>query len=128
MPHRMSIEEINKAIGAHGAWKLKLKTAITHSTSDATPENMKLDDHCEFGKWLYGPLVDGDIKSGMPYKVVRRLHAEFHKSAGAVLELAVNGQSDKAEMLFDGEFSERSHILIVALNKWKNELMRAAAA
>lgn len=130
MNSKVMLTEINNAIGAHGAWKLKLRTAIDRKSSDASPDNVKCDDQCAFGKWLYGPLMSAEIKDGMPYMVVLRLHAEFHECAAGVLEDALGGKSVRAKATFDGEFKARSQTLVQALNKWKNEIMaeqRAAA-
>ena len=61
-------------------------------------------------------------KQGKPYEVVTRLHADFHKCAGTVLRKAISQESRDAASLLSGEFEQKSKILIVALNKWKNEL------
>ena|SRR6218665_3572831 len=118
------IDEITSAIGAHGAWKLRLRTAISHGSSDVTPEIVAKDDQCAFGKWLHGSSLDADIRAGKPYEVVQRLHADFHRCAGDVLRKAVSGQARDANTLFEGEFTERSQILVTALTKWKGELQR----
>lgn len=121
MTDKTTIDAINKAVGAHGAWKLKLRTAITHGRSEVTPEIVRQDNQCEFGKWLYGPEVSAELRAGVPYGVVKRLHAEFHKCAADVLQKAVNGHPGAADLL-EGEFSERSKTLVAALSKWKGEL------
>lgn len=124
MSHAEMIKEINAAIGAHGAWKLKLRTAISHGKSDTSPEVVCKDDQCAFGKWLYGPSLDADTRAGKPYEVVKRLHADFHKCASNVLRKAVSGNERDANALFEGEFTDRSQILVVALSKWKGELQQ----
>ena len=113
---------IRDAIGAHGQWKLKLKVAVRTGSSDISPQVASCDDACRFGKWLYDEVRDPGIRSGMPYQVVRRLHGEFHATAGEVLQLAVSGQAPKAETLLDGEFSQRSDKLRSALMKWLGEV------
>lgn len=122
MSNALMLEEMKKAIGAHGAWKLRLRTAISLGKSDADPTQVKCDDRCEFGKWLYGRSLDAETKQGMPYHVVRRLHAEFHDCAGRVLELALRGQKSEALTLLDGEYGQRSEKLVVALTKWRREI------
>jgi hypothetical protein len=118
----MMLEEMKKAMGAHGAWKLRLRTAISVGKSDAAPSQVKCDNLCEFGKWLYGPSLDTETRSGMPYQVVRRLHAEFHECAGRVLELALRDQKSEALTLLEGEYTERSDTLVRALTKWRREI------
>lgn len=116
------IKEINDAIGAHGAWKLKLRTAISVGKSDIEPATVRCDDRCAFGRWLYGPTIDGHTRSGKPYQVIHRLHAEFHQTAATVLESALAGRKAQATEILDGEFKERSEKLVRALTKWKGEL------
>lgn len=124
MQNDKMISEITSAIGAHGAWKLKLRTAISHGASDVTPEVVAKDDQCAFGKWLHGASLSPDVRAGKPYEVVRRLHTEFHRCAGHVLNKAVSGQGRDAQALLEGEFAERSQILVTALTKWKGELQK----
>ncbi|MBK8085729.1 MAG: CZB domain-containing protein [Devosia sp.] len=119
-------DAIRRAIGAHGAWKLKLKTAVTTGRSDATPQTVRKDDQCEFGRWLHGQGIDAQTRAGMPYKVVRRLHAEFHDCAGRVLQYGLDGKRVEANQLLEGEFAQRSETLVLALTKWRGEVQSAA--
>ena len=81
------------------------------------PRNASCDNLCEFGRWLYGPSLDLATRSGIPYNVVRRLHAEFHDCAGRVLALALEGKATEAAALLEGEYTARSDKLVVALTK-----------
>jgi hypothetical protein len=121
-------DEIKNAMGAHGAWKLKLRTAISTGRSDFKPAQVRCDDGCAFGQWLHGSGIDRETKQGMPYKVVRRLHAEFHQCAGDVLAMAIADQKDKALALLEGEYTERSEKLVRALTKWRGEVTAAQYA
>lgn len=122
------VEEINAGIGAHGAWKMKLKTAIATGSSDVKPAEVRCDDRCALGKWLHGRNIDPQTRLGMPYKVNKRVHAEFHECAAQVLELALSGEARQANELLEGEFREKSEKVVRALNKWKGELVAAARA
>lgn len=117
------VEQINSAIGAHGAWKLKLRVAMSSGASEIDPEKACKDDRCPFGRWIHGDEIDAVTKQGKPYQVVRRLHAEFHQSAANVLRHAITARKPEAEALFTGEFTERSEKLVRALAKWKGELL-----
>lgn len=119
------IKEINDAIGAHGTWKLRLRTAISVGKSDVEPATVRCDDRCAFGRWLYGPTIDNNTKAGKPYQVIHRLHAEFHQTAAGVLEDALAGRNQQATELLEGEFKERSEKLVRALTKWKGELQNS---
>lgn len=120
------IPQIDAAIGAHGSWKLRLRTAIRTGHADVAPHDACRDDRCAFGQWLYSPAIDARVRSGVPYQVVRRLHAEFHQAAGQVLRDALRGQAQQAERGLEGAFAERSDKLVRALTKWKGELRGSA--
>lgn len=122
------INEINQAIGAHGRWKMRLRTAIATGQGELDAAVVCRDDQCAFGQWLHGPAIDAATRAGIPYGVVRRLHAEFHQSAGKVVTYVEQGRKDLAGDIMVGEFAERSDKLIRALNKWKNELHASVAA
>ena len=123
MSNAAMVQEINSAIGAHGAWKLKLRVAISTGSSEVAPEKVCKDDRCPFGRWIYGPTIDSTTRAGKPYQVVRRLHAEFHQSAADVLRLALDSRKKEADAMFQGAFAERSDKLVRALAKWKGELI-----
>jgi len=116
-------EQIMTAIGAHGKWKFNLKIAVNTGKSEFDVKKVSCDDQCAFGKWLYSNEIDEHTKTGKPYEVVKRLHSEFHKCAGNVLKLALTNQKSSADELLEGEFTERSNILVKALNKWRGELV-----
>ena len=118
--------ELRQAIGAHGAWKLKLSTAIATGRSTVTPEELSRDDCCAFGKWLAGSDLDAATRAGKPYQVVSRLHSEFHRAAGDVLAKALDGDEVGAQTLMDGAYKEKSAKLSAALSKWRTDVKMAA--
>lgn len=128
MKNRQLAQQIDAAIGAHGAWKLRLRTAIAGSPSDVTPQTACRDDACAFGHWLHGADIDAPTRAGMPYQVVRRLHAEFHRSAGEVLTLALAGNRIRATDVMEADFTPRSDKLVRALTKWKREAQQMDVA
>lgn len=122
MSAEATLKKITKAKGAHAAWKLKLSTAISLGKTDLDPQVVKCDDQCEFGKWLYGSSIEADLKTGVPYSVIRRLHAEFHVCASQVLDKINSGDLANAKTQFDSEYDHRSSQLLKALTKWSGEL------
>lgn len=116
------IDEITKAIGAHGAWKRKLRTAISLGKSDDDPRTVCRDDQCPFGKWIHGPTIDQGTRAGVPYQVVKRLHREFHESAGKVLTMVLASRKADAEAHYASDFAPRSEKLVRALTKWRGEV------
>jgi hypothetical protein len=123
MSNHQFLKEVTAAIGAHGAWKMRLKTVVAVGRSEVSVADIKSDCKCAFGTWLYGPSIDAETRRGMPYQVVKRLHAEFHECAGRVVDLSVKGRKDEARGILEDEFAQRSEKLGRALNKWKGELI-----
>ncbi|MBI3795122.1 MAG: CZB domain-containing protein [Nitrospinae bacterium] len=114
-------EEIQKAIGAHGVWKMRLASAIQTGKVDAEVDTIRVDNKCAFGQWLYGPGVPPAEKTGDHFKKVRDLRAEFHKTAARVAELAIAGKKDDAKRLMDtGAYKEISTNLTAAMMNWSN--------
>lgn len=119
----MSVREINKAMAAHGAWKIRLREAIESGTSEYSPEIVAVDKVCEFGKWLYS--ISTSERSNPYWPEVQQLHKQFHEEAGRILKLALNGNQDEALNLttaFDGKFVTTSIALTNKLNDWKKTL------
>ena len=114
-------EEIVAAILAHGQWKARLITAIETGKSDFTPDNVKVDDKCAFGKWFHS-LSGEDLKSPY-YNEVKELHAKFHQIAARILDLAITGKKEEAQTAMGptSEYMEISTQLILTLGRWKNE-------
>lgn len=127
MSNARVVEEINKALLAHGAWKLRLREAISKGLSERPIEDAKRDDCCAFGKWLHSTKLDADLRGSTTHQTIMRLHKAFHQSAGEVLEEAVQDHPNKAVSLLKGDFGECSQTLIVALTKWKRELTTFSA-
>jgi len=118
-----NIEELSKAIGAHGLWKMRLKTMIDTGKFDTPIETIRMDDHCAFGEWLYGATITPKEKTTTHYKTVKELHAEFHKTAARVAEFAAAGNKAAAERMLGngGEFAAISTKLVNAIMAWKKE-------
>lgn len=115
----MDSQAIDQAVGAHGMWKNRLKTAIANGALEIPVETIRPDDQCVFGKWLYGPKLSDADKATASYRTVRDLHAEFHKTAAQVVELALAGNKEEADKLLHGEFADASINLTSAMMEWK---------
>lgn len=121
MSNEVLINQINNAISAHGSWKIKLRTAVNKGQSEHSIDDVRCDNKCPFGKWLYGADIDATMKASAPYNVIKRLHAEFHICAGDVLQKAITGDTAGATQIMEGEFIPMSEKLIRGLRKWKTE-------
>jgi methyl-accepting chemotaxis protein len=113
------VQHIDKAIAAHGAWKIRLKDAIHTGTSAVTAETAASDNHCAFGKWFYD--IPAEIRESDTGRTVHDLHAGFHTAAGKVLALALAGKKQEAEAELErgSEFATVSARLISVLMEWK---------
>lgn len=114
-------DEIDLAIEAHQLWKTRLAEAIHSHTVDVPVERIARDDCCEFGAWLYSDKINDLIKASQRYKLVRHLHADFHKAAAEVAACVVNSDSQSANELMSesGRFSVASKRLVAALLDWR---------
>jgi methyl-accepting chemotaxis protein len=115
---------ISDAIGAHGMWKGRLKLAIESGKSELPVESIRTDNHCVFGQWLHGSTLTSADKASPHFKTVRDRHAEFHRTAARVVELAMSGDKTEASkmMSFNGEFTAISAKLTAAMMEWKKSL------
>lgn len=113
-------QEISKAISAHSMWKQTLRTAIKTGTCPSTPEKVRCDNNCSFGKWLL-TRVDESVKSTSMYPEIVELHAKFHIEASQILALGLNREIEKAEerMRIGSEFSKLSAELVSKLSDWQ---------
>lgn len=102
--HQCSREElaqvadaVEKAIGAHAQWKVRLRQAVDSGTSDISVPDASSDRKCAFGQWLYGGTLVKAFDRSPTAQRIRQLHADFHKEAGRILGLAVAGRRREAE-------------------------------
>ena len=115
-------DAITKGIAAHGMWKQRLIDAIKTGKSEWTPDIVCQDNQCEFGKWLYS--CSGEEKAYPHYEKIRGLHADFHKTAAVVLDLALQGNTKQAEEKIgdDSDYKNTSSNLTREMMNWKSEL------
>lgn len=118
----VNINEIDKAISAHGMWKQRLKSAIETGNSEFNVNKVTLDNLCDFGKWLY--TLDSNIRLTESWNSIQKLHAEFHKIAANILDLALKGKKEEASkgIALGSEYAAISGKLTTAMMKWKREL------
>ncbi len=125
MNHR---EEIDKALGAHVAWKSRLTSAIASGRSEFQVANVQVDNRCDFGKWFYS--LPASMRGAEPCVTIQKLHAEFHAEAAHILDMALKGRRDEAEKALGGgsRYSTISGQLVVALTRWKSAQGEGKAA
>jgi hypothetical protein len=115
-------EAIQKGIDAHGAWKARLRAAVSSGKFEVSTATVAMDNQCAFGKWLYG--LSADEMQTEHFSTVKRLHAQFHEEAAKVVTWATSGQTGRAEeaMGMQGDYTKVSAELARALVAWRNSL------
>jgi hypothetical protein len=116
-------DEITDAVGAHGVWKRKLKSAIATGKIDVKISTIQADKQCSFGKWLYGPTITEKQKNSEHYHKVQEFHAAFHEKAAKVAQLAISGEKAHAMKMLEvnGEFTIASAELTTSMMAWLKE-------
>jgi len=128
LPGGLDTAHIDRALAAHGSWKSRLKEAIRTGQCRAGAAEAGVDNACEFGKWFYGlQPSERETQNG---RDVRALHAEFHRVAAEVLDLALAGRREEADRLLEGggKFAQATAKLTFALIGWKSRLQSGVAA
>jgi hypothetical protein len=110
-------EFLSKAIVAHSAWKMRLRSSLESGTLPDV-KTVRVDNFCDLGKWIHG---DGKEYDAMPeFQDLRSKHAKFHAVAATVVDLIAAKKTTEAEQSLDaGEFARASREVIAAINKLK---------
>lgn len=117
MPTPEIYQKLTEAIGAHGAWKHKLRVAVhLNDGQDLTAEASNYHS-CAFGRWLAG--LPADVRQSPEAAATIRLHAEFHSTAGKVARKIADGDKAAALEILDGPLSAASKELTSAATRWK---------
>ena len=113
-------DEISKAIAAHERWKETLSQCIETGVCTTSPDVVKEDSNCAFGKWL---ISQADEMGPSPYfNNVVNLHTAFHQEAGEILKLAMCGGKRKAKERLGTTYQSVSEDLIRELLDWDASL------
>ena len=92
--------DLDKALQAHGEWKLKLRSAIAKK-EQLDAKTIGADNCCPLGKWLHGEARTqyAKLKS---YGTCVAKHADFHREAGRVAATINQGKYTEAEAMLAG--------------------------
>ncbi|MEQ1916023.1 MAG: CZB domain-containing protein [Gallionella sp.] len=90
------------ALEAHIKWKMRLLGVVDGTGSEVLdPRIISQDNQCVLGKWLYGQ-GNRDFGSNAEFKELVTAHTNFHKCAGHVLDLALDGKTEDARQEIEG--------------------------
>jgi hypothetical protein len=112
-------EQVQKAITAHGVFKVKLGQMVEAGTNEMAPAVVGSDNQCPLGQWLYNG-IDPTFKASPHYQIVKDHHATFHKAAGEVAALSAARKRTEAleAMEMGSTFKQASAKLVIALTTW----------
>lgn len=88
------IEQINKALTCHSAWKIKLKQSIDNGCTDLDDEEVSKDTICLLGAWLHS---NPDIKKHKRYNELLDIHKKFHIESGKIVKLVKENKIEEAK-------------------------------
>jgi len=115
--------QTNKAISAHVLLTAKLKAAIQSGESSYFLPEVEADDQCELGKWLKSP-ISPESHNSPHYTKTLELHHQFHREAGRILRLAIDGKSAEAlrAMEANAEITKACASLVSELRAWNQAM------
>jgi len=111
--------DLDKAIGKHTEWKIKLRGAISNQESlDAV--TIAKDNCCELGQWLHGEAKQ-QYQQFAAYSNCIKAHATFHQEAGKVATMINQKKFAEAEAMLGigSPFSKASSEVGVAITQLK---------
>ncbi|HEX7491636.1 MAG TPA: CZB domain-containing protein [Candidatus Limnocylindrales bacterium] len=116
-------EQLQKAITAHGVFKVRLGQMVEAGTGEMTAAVAAADNKCPLGEWLYTG-IDASARSTPQYQNVKELHATFHHAAGEIVNLSAAHKRGEAlaAMEMGSTFKQASAKLVVALSGWADSL------
>lgn len=120
--------QISRAIQNHEVWKLRLNEALKTGGAGIDVNTVSRCDCCEFGRWLLRAEQQQSLGNTAPYRVISRLHAEFHTAAGAVVRATQARDIEGAKRALEGDFATLSGRLVKGLTKWLGEAQMRPAA
>ncbi len=111
--------EIYMLIVSHTKWKKRLQEIVNAGSGDF---DSMLQEDSEFYKWIKSNAeqFEGDSH----YKAVFSLHQEFHRETEKIIQLALEGEKDKAAKIMDygSDYERLSQQLVQRIIAWHDEV------
>ncbi len=115
--------DLDEAVKAHAAWKMKLGAYLRHPDRSVNADEVGRDDHCPLGQWLHGE--GKKTLSNLPeYKTLVAEHARFHRAVGHAIQQADAGKNLEEEHVlgWDSEFAASSRNIVSAIVQIKKKV------
>lgn len=118
--------DIDAAINAHERWKAHLMDYLEGRTAHGLdPAEVRRSDRGTLGRWLHG--VGGDVLGDQPaYAVLMARHQYFHEQAALLVQLAQQGEWDKAVQVLHGGYRYGSSQVVLLLRELQRGLVQKA--
>ena len=102
--------DFQSAKKAHVDWKMKLTNYLNNPDGSLDHKKVCLDNSCILGKWLYGEGTTFEDKNPVLFNELKKSHAEFHSTAGKIIEYINANNAKAAEKLLSpsGEYIQIS--------------------
>ena len=114
--------DIDAAINAHERWKARLMDYLEgRSNEKMDPAVIRQDHRSALGSWLHG--VGAATMGHQPaFPLLMARHQYFHEQAANMIELAQQGEWDKAVQVLNGGYRHGSSQIVLLLKELKRGL------
>jgi len=116
--------DIDAAINAHERWKARIMDYLEgRSTESMDPAVLREGDRSALGRWLHG--VGAATMGHRPaFALLMARHQYFHGQAANMVELAQQGEWDKAVQVLNGGYRHGSSQVVLLLKELQRDLQR----
>ena len=114
--------DIDAAINAHERWKARVMDYLEgRSTEKMDPDVIRQDHRSALGSWLHG-VGAATMGHQAAFPLLMARHQYFHEQAANMIELAQQGEWDKAVQVLNGGYRYGSSQIVLLLKELKRSL------
>ena len=114
--------DIDAAINAHERWKARLMDYLEgRSNEPMDPQVIRQGQRSALGHWLHG-VGAATLGQQAAFSLLMVRHQYFHEQAANMIELAQQGEWDKAVQVLNGGYRHGSSQIVLLLKELKRGL------